>query len=211
MLKIYFFLLTHIETDNRWKIGGNKMKGLSIKMIHDEVSEKHSIRVSKITKILAQKVHESNPKVDVDMIAEAALYHDIGKTEVPTEVLNKPGRLSDEEFTLIKNHSAIGANIIMKASDKEPVMEMAYKIARWHHERYDGHGYPDQLVGDEIPLEAQITSVADVYDALTSERPYKKAFSSEKAISMITHGDCGCFNPKLLQCLKACKSQLCIA
>ena len=140
---------------------------------------------------------------DQDNIPLASALHDIGKIAIDEKILNKPGRLTPEEFEIIKTHTTQGANMLHKLEnfENEPLLQMAYRIARWHHERWDGRGYPDGLKGDEIPICAQIVSLADVYDALTSERCYKKAFSHEKAIQMILNGECGCFNPLLLDCL----------
>ena len=117
--------------------------------------------------------------------------------------MNKPGRLTPEEFEQIKQHTLIGASMLEKMDryKNEPLIKIAYEICRWHHERYDGHGYPDKLKGEEIPISAQVVSLVDVYDALISERAYKKAFSHEKAIEMILGGECGTFNPMLLEIL----------
>ena len=136
-------------------------------------------------------------------IVTASALHDIGKIAIPEEILNKPGRLTDEEFDIMKTHAAIGAQILaaLPIYHKEPLIEAAYQICLHHHERYDGGGYPDGLAGDDIPLAAQIVSLADVYDALTSDRVYKKAFTHEEAVSMIINGKCGCFHPLLLRCL----------
>ena len=125
-------------------------------------------------------------------------------------MLNKPGRLTSEEFEEVKKHTTYGADMLHKLNNfnEEPLLQTAYQIARWHHERWDGRGYPDGLQGDEIPIAAQIVSLADVYDALTSERCYKKAFSHEKAIQMILHGECGTFNPLLLECLLDIQGEL---
>lgn len=143
-------------------------------------------------------------------IALASSLHDIGKIAIDEKILNKPGKLTKEEFEVIKTHSMKGAEIIGRLDnyEEEPLLHTAYEIARWHHERWDGHGYPDGLRGNEIPISAQIVSVADVYDALTSERCYKKAFSHEKAILMIQNGECGIFNPMLLQCLVDIQKEL---
>jgi hypothetical protein len=129
--------------------------------------------------------------------------HDIGKITIPDEILNKPGKLTKEEFDIMKQHSMNGAKMLdaIQFFKNEPLMKFAYDICRWHHERWDGRGYPDGLKGDEIPISAQVVSVADVYDALTSERCYKKAFSHEKALEMIRNNECGVFNPLLLECL----------
>lgn len=143
-------------------------------------------------------------------IALASCLHDIGKIVVDEKILNKPGKLTKEEFEVMKNHSMCGAKIIKKLDnyEEEPLLHTAYEITRWHHERWDGHGYPDGLRGNEIPISAQIVSVADVYDALTSERCYKRAFSHETAIEMIRNGECGIFNPMLLQCLVDIQEEL---
>ena len=141
---------------------------------------------------------------DIAMISTASALHDIGKICIPEEVLNKPGRLTVEEFEIMKTHAEVGAKMIrdMPAFEDEPMMKLAYEICRWHHERYDGRGYPDGLKGDDIPIGAQIVALADVYDALTSERVYKRAFSHEVAVEMILDGQCGTFNPVLMQCLR---------
>ena len=129
--------------------------------------------------------------------------HDIGKIGIDEKILNKPGRLTKEEFEIMKTHTVIGANMLESLAiyQSEPLVRVAHDICRWHHERFDGKGYPDGLVGDEIPISAQVVSLADVYDALVSERVYKKAFSHERAIQMILNGECGAFNPVLLECL----------
>ena len=126
------------------------------------------------------------------------------KMGIPEEILNKPGRLTDEEFKIMKTHSEIGASLIrdMRFPKDKPLVHTAWEICRWHHERWDGKGYPDGLKGEEIPISAQVVSIVDVYDALTSERCYKKAFDHDTAIQMILDGQCGQFNPVLLKCLK---------
>lgn len=118
-------------------------------------------------------------------------------------ILNKPGKLTKDEFEIIKTHTLIGARMLedMEVYKNEPLVKMAYQICRWHHERYDGKGYPDGLKGDDIPISAQVVALADVYDALVSDRVYKKAYSHEKAMEMILAGECGTFNPLLLECL----------
>ena len=138
------------------------------------------------------------------MITVASALHDIGKVGIDEKILNKPGRLTSEEFSEMKKHTLIGASMLKSLGvyQDEELVKVAYQICRWHHERYDGKGYPDGLKGEEIPIAAQVVSVADVYDALTSERVYKKAFSHEKAMEMILAGECGSFNPLLLECLK---------
>ena len=144
------------------------------------------------------------------LIPMAAALHDIGKIGIDDKILNKPGRLTKEEFEIMKTHSAIGANMLesLEQFRDEPLLKIAHDICRWHHERYDGRGYPDGLKGDEIPISAQIVSVADVYDALVSERVYKKAYSHEKAMALILNGECGTFNPVLVECLKDIQNEL---
>ena len=153
-----------------------------------------------------QRTTDQYPLTEEQMsiIATASALHDIGKIAIPGEIINKPGRLTDEEFAIMKTHAAIGSDMLssLSAYQDEPLVRTGYEIARWHHERWDGRGYPDGLKGDEIPIGAQIVALADVYDALTSERVYKKAFSHETAIQMILDGKCGTFNPLLMDCLR---------
>lgn len=186
------------------------MTSLTIEIIKNKNHEAHSICVCKMAGVLAKEVAKIDHTINADLIQKASLYHDIGKAEIPNSILDKPGKLTDEEFVLMRKHSEIGANYIEKLEDKsvDPLLKMACEIARWHHERYDGHGYPDHLKGNQIPMAAQITSVADVYDALTSNRSYKKAFAPDEAIDMILHGKCGMFNPVILNCLLNCQSKL---
>ena len=144
-------------------------------------------------------------KEEMLQIITASSLHDIGKMSVPEEILNKPGKLTDEEFQIIKGHAMAGANMVeplLHQENASPLIRMTYEICRWHHERYDGRGYPDGLKGDEIPIAAQVVSVADVYDALTSERVYKPPFSHEEAVTMILNSECGEFNPLLMDCLR---------
>lgn len=169
----------------------------------------HVLHIHTITEILLKRLVRMCEDInlsykDIALISTASALHDIGKIAIPAEILNKPGRLTDEEFEIMKTHSQVGADMLAELpfKDEEPLVKVAYEICRWHHERYDGRGYPDGLKGDEIPISAQIVSVADVYDALTSERVYKKAFSHEKAMQMIIDGECGTFNPLILDCLK---------
>ena len=138
------------------------------------------------------------------LIANASSLHDIGKISIDEKILNKPGKLTPEEYEKIKMHSSIGANILEKTRyyPNEEIVRIARNICRWHHERYDGKGYPDGLAGDEIPIEAQVVSLADVYDALIHKRVYKEAYSHQEAFELIFSGKCGAFNPLLLQCMK---------
>ncbi len=140
----------------------------------------------------------------VPLVGTAAALHDIGKIAIPESILNKPGPLTPEEFEVMKTHTLEGAKMLaaLPVHQSEPLMRMAYAICRWHHERWDGKGYPDGLAGDDIPLAAQVVALADVYDALTSERVYKSPFLHEQAVQMIVDGQCGAFNPLLLECLR---------
>lgn len=175
----------------------------------------HVHHIKQLTSILLQNLIEKTDKYhltenDILLISTASSLHDIGKISIDDKILNKPGRLTAEEFEVIKTHSIIGAEMLkdLHNTHNYPLFDKAYEICRWHHERYDGKGYPDGLKGEEIPISAQVTSLADVYDALTSNRCYKKAFSHEKAMAMILDGQCGAFNPVLLQCLKDCEKQI---
>ncbi len=140
---------------------------------------------------------------DIPVISMASALHDIGKIGIDDKILNKPGKLTEEEYGVMKTHSMIGANMLQELSVNggNPIVRYAYEISRWHHERWDGSGYPDGLKGDDIPISAQIVAIADVYDALTSKRVYKPAFSHGEAMKMILSGQCGAFNPLLLECL----------
>lgn len=169
----------------------------------------HVLNVQMLTEVLLRQLLLITDKyeiseADIALIGKASALHDIGKISIPDHILNKPGRLTDEEFQIMKTHSIVGASMLDQLTNykDEPLVKVAYKICRWHHERYDGRGYPDGLKGEDIPLPAQIVALADVYDALTSERVYKRAFSHEKALEMILNGECGAFNPLLLECLE---------
>ena len=175
----------------------------------------HVRHIRIITELLLHRLLETSGRYSIsaeqqDMIPLASALHDIGKIGIEEKILNKPGKLTPEEFEVIKTHSMLGAEMLHDLDNygEQPLLQTAYEIARWHHERWDGRGYPDGLKGDEIPISAQLVSLADVYDALTSERCYKKAFSHEKAVQMILNGECGAFNPLLLQCLTDMQADL---
>lgn len=168
----------------------------------------HVLHINIITNILMHALMKRsekyrNLKNDIDIISTASSMHDIGKITIPDDILNKPGKFTPDEFNIMKQHSLNGANILDKVSfgKDEPLMKYAYQICRWHHERWDGRGYPDGLKGDDIPISAQIVSLADVYDALTSDRCYKKAYTHSRALEMIRNNECGTFNPVILECL----------
>ncbi len=172
-------------------------------------SGEHINRVKGFTKILAAKLMEEYPEygltsVNVDMISSASALHDIGKIAIPDHILLKPGRLTAEEFEYMKSHTTRGCDILKSIEGvwDDSYGKLSYEICRHHHERYDGKGYPDSLKGEEIPIAAQIVSVADVYDALVTERVYKSAYSKDEAFHMIINGECGMFSPKLLECFR---------
>lgn len=178
-------------------------------------SRLHVIHINKLTEMILQKLIQKTDKYKITtleqyLIPTASALHDIGKIGIADEILNKPGKLTEDEFDIMKTHTLIGAEMIedLEQYRSEPMVKIAYQICRWHHERYDGRGYPDGLKGDEIPIAAQVVSLADVYDALVSERVYKKAFSHEKAIQMIRNGECGTFNPLLMECLDEIEQEL---
>lgn len=168
----------------------------------------HVLHIHAITELLLKRlVQKENQyhltQADISLITMASALHDIGKISIPDSILNKPGKLTPEEFEVIKTHSMTGASMLQSLPfyADEPIVKFSYDICRWHHERIDGLGYPDGLKGDEIPIAAQIVALADVYDALISERVYKKAIPHNEAVNMILYGECGSFSPLLLECL----------
>ncbi len=173
-------------------------------------SEMHFVRrVNIVTELLAEELMKKTDKyklswADCSLIETASSLHDVGKAYIDTDILNKPGKLTKEEFEKVKLHTVLGEQMLdgITAYKDEKLLKIAKEICRWHHERYDGSGYPDGLKGDEIPISAQLVSVADVYDALVSKRTYKDAYSHDEAVHMILNGECGSFNPLLLECFK---------
>lgn len=177
-------------------------------------SGEHIHRVKEYTKILATEAMKSFPEFGltpekVSVIVTASPLHDIGKIALPDKILMKPGRLTDQEFEYIKSHTISGCEILdnMKGVWSEEYAKVCKEICHSHHERYDGSGYPDGLRGSEIPLSAQIVSIADVYDALTNERVYKDAIPKDHAFRMIINGECGIFSPKLMECLRNVRTE----
>ena len=169
----------------------------------------HVLNVRTLTELMLNHLVQKTDRYqlsgsDISMICTASALHDIGKISIDEKILNKPGRFTDEEFAIMKTHSMAGAEMLenLPIHQDDPLVKVAYNICRWHHERWDGRGYPDGLHGDDIPISAQIVALADVYDALTSKRCYKDSFSHDKAVEMILAGQCGAFNPLLLDCLR---------
>lgn len=172
----------------------------------------HIRRIKYLTRILLKYLEKYFPKygltkAQIDMIARASALHDIGKIGIPDAILLKPARLTEDEFEVIKTHPVIGCDILEKfrKSQSDDFYRYCYEICRWHHERWDGNGYPDHLVGDQIPISAQIVSIVDVYDALVSERVYKGVYGNSLAYQMIMDGECGQFSPDVLECFQLAK------
>lgn len=178
-------------------------------------SGSHVLHINIITGMLLERLMQKTDQYhlqwsDQFLITTASALHDIGKIGIDEKILNKPGKLTKEEFEIMKTHTLIGASMLksIEMYQNEKLLQVAYQICRWHHERYDGKGYPDGLKWEEIPISAQVVAIADVYDALVGKRVYKKAFSHETAIHMILNGECGAFNPLLLECLTDIQNRL---
>lgn len=175
----------------------------------------HVKHVKEYTKILARQLKMDYPEygltdAKIEVIVNASALHDIGKIAIPDEILLKPGKLTREEFEYMKSHTTRGCEILqnIKGTWGQDYDKYCYEICRHHHERYDGKGYPDGLVGDAIPIAAQLVSIADVYDALVAERVYKEAFSKDQAFGMIMQGECGVFSPKILEAFQKARSEM---
>lgn len=205
--------LTRLVTDQVYEKEHNGVLMISILShvveFRNSESGQHVLHIRTLTDLLLHQLVQKTDRYqldesDISLISTASALHDIGKIMIPEEILNKPGRLTEEEYATIKTHTTEGARILkgLAIGQDEPLVKVAHAICRWHHERWDGGGYPDRLKGDEIPIAAQVVALADVYDALTSERCYKQSYSHEKAVDMILHGECGSFNPLLIECLK---------
>ncbi len=171
-------------------------------------SGQHVLHIRTLTELFLQHLALKTDRypltqADIRLISTASTLHDIGKISIPGAVINKPGRLTQEEFEIMKTHTTVGSDMMdnLPSHQQDPLVKVARSICRWHHERWDGRGYPDGLKGDEIPISAQIVALADVYDALTSPRVYKPAIPHSKAVEMILDGQCGVFNPLLMECL----------
>ena len=177
-------------------------------------SGEHIQRVKSYTRILGEQLMEDYPEYNLtskqlNVIVSASALHDVGKIAIPDSILLKPGRLTKEEFEYMKEYTTKGCEIInnIRGVWSEEYARASYEICRHHHERYDGRGYPDGLLGENIPISAQLVAVADVYDALVNERVYKSAFSADKAFNMIINGECGTFSPKLMDCFTKCRDR----
>lgn len=177
-------------------------------------SGQHINRVKTYTEILARQMMLDYPEYGItdhmiSVMVPASALHDVGKIAIPDSILLKPGRLTADEFEVMKSHTTRGCVILknIEGAWDDEYAKMSYVICRHHHEKYDGKGYPDGLVGDEIPIAAQIVSVADVYDALVNERVYKDAIPKDKAFNMIVGGECGQFSPKLMECFRKVRGQ----
>ena len=205
--------LTRLVTDQVYEKEHNGVLMISILShvveFRNSESGQHVLHIRTLTDLLLHQLVQKTDRYqldesDISLISTASALHDIGKIMIPEEILNKPGRLTEEEYATIKTHTTEGVRILkgLAIGQDEPLVKVAHAICRWHHERWDGGGYPDRLKGDEIPIAAQVVALADVYDALTSERCYKQSYSHEKAVDMILHGECGSFNPLLMECLK---------
>ena len=208
--------LTRLVTDQVYEKEHNSVLMISILShvveFRNSESGQHVLHIRTLTDLLLHQLVRRTDRYqldesDISLISTASALHDIGKIMIPDGILNKPGRLTEEEYAVIKTHTTEGAKILKDLSSSiggadEPLLRVAHAICRWHHERWDGGGYPDKLRGDEIPIAAQVVALADVYDALTSERCYKPAYSHEQAVAMILNGECGAFNPLLLECLQ---------
>ncbi len=197
-----------------------EMNEMTIELLSDIIEARnlesgtHVQRVRAFTRILGLRLMERFPEYGLDrnqveVIALASMMHDVGKIMISDAILLKPGKLTPEEFDIIKQHTVLGCEVLDHTSYmwEEDYYRCCLQICRSHHEKFDGRGYPEGLAGDSIPIAAQIVSIADCYDALTNERVYKKAFSPEKSYEMLMGGECGVFNPKLMQCLEDCREK----
>lgn len=181
----------------------------------DEESGVHVMRVRSYTKILLHMMQTLYPEYgitdeDAEVIEVVSVVHDTGKIGIPDAILQKPGRLTPEEFDIMKSHTSIGYELIDKLDGvwDDKYNQYARIVAKYHHEKWDGKGYPEGLSGNDIPIAAQIVSLADVYDALTHRRVYKEAYPPDKAFAMILAGECGVFNPDLMDCFLKAKAEI---
>lgn len=173
-------------------------------------SGEHVKRIRRLTRLLLEELGRTGKKEyafsdrEIQEISQASIMHDVGKIAISDLILNKPGRLTDEEFEIMKSHTVMGCQVLEQIPQykNNRLYQYAYDICRHHHERWDGKGYPDGLKGREITVWSQVVSVADVFDALTNKRVYKPAIPVPEAMDMIFTGQCGAFNPELLEALE---------
>ena len=209
---------TNFELEQRIRNGNNKLMSTLVNLIElrDLESGEHVNKVQDYTRILLRKLCSLHPEYGlspamIKSIVEASSMHDIGKLMIPDSVLSKPGRLDRDEFEIMKTHTIKGKEIIEFLPDEifdKSFLRYSIEICEFHHEKYDGKGYPLGLSGEEIPIWAQVVSVVDCYEALTSQRCYKDAFSHEKAVQMILNGECGAFSPVITECFLSCTNEL---
>lgn len=177
-------------------------------------SGEHIKRVKTFTGIILHHLKSMFPEYgltddQIKLIINASALHDIGKISIPDSILLKPGRLTDSEYEVMKTHTTMGCEILERFKQEDnDFYRYCYDICRYHHERYDGKGYPDRLMGEEIPIWAQVVSIVDVYDALVSERVYKTSYDVKEAERMILAGECGTFSPKIIACFEMAKQEL---
>ena len=215
------FFLVRQRRSNVVEVQAEKINDLNYGMIEalstaiefrSAESGNHVRRIHDITRylLLHTELGAGLSAEEIEQIALASIMHDIGKIAVPDAILNKPGKLTAEEYGVMKSHTVQGAKLLEKIPQlrENGAYHYARDIALHHHERYDGRGYPEGLQGDEISIWAQIVSLADVYDALSCKRVYKDAFPREKVLEMIRTGQCGIFNPKMLECFFAVEPEL---
>lgn len=208
-------LLSEIKREMRVKDKNRMMTVEILSQIVEHPEEDgggtHAEHMTEFTKLILERYVTKKEAYGVKndeiyAISTAAALHDIGKVRIDRKIVDKKGKLTPEEFEIMKTHTLLGEKMLLniKVFEKEPLIKYAREICRSHHERFDGKGYPDGLKGNEIPISAQVVSVCDVYDALISKRSYKPAYSHEKAMEMIKNGECGAFNPLILECLEEC-------
>ena len=199
-----------LETNNEFLINALS----SVVEFRSVESGQHIERVQTLSEIMLNTWAALHPecgfsKNDIKQMVNASALHDIGKIAIPDEILLKPGRLTSEEYEIMKTHTTRGCELLERFKQEDSdFYRYCYDICRYHHERFDGRGYPDGLAGNDIPIWAQVVSIVDVYDALVSPRVYKKAFSVDEACRMIENGECGVFSPDIMECFDIAKSDI---
>ena len=173
----------------------------------DPYTKGHSKRVAQYAMKIAEKAGKNAEQIEEIFLV--SLLHDVGKICIPDDIMLKPGKMTDEEYEFMKSHTTKGIEILESIKDNwdDDFAEAVKEICRWHHERYDGRGYPDRLEGDKIPISAQLVSIADTYDALVTDRVYKKAYTKQEAFKMMTGGECGEFSPQIMEAFRQSREQ----